>query len=106
MSSPATRIPTPKRESRSQVWLRSEEYNQLLSLAGAHPRDYAILQVFLQTGVRVSELANLRLDDIDLVGRTLTVTNGKGMQARTLDLEAEVGPCPQELPASASERVR
>jgi site-specific recombinase XerD len=32
-----------------------------LSLASGTPRDYAILQVFLQTGVRVSELATLRL---------------------------------------------
>jgi len=37
----------------------------MLSLAGGNPRDYAILQVFLQTGIRVSELASLKIDDID-----------------------------------------
>ena len=47
--------------------LRSDEYTKMLSLAGASPRDYAILQVFLQTGIRVSELANLRLEDIEHV---------------------------------------
>src|ERR1700730_7531237 len=44
-TSPAAKIPTPKKESRAQVWLRPEEYNQILSLAGSQPRDYAILQV-------------------------------------------------------------
>jgi hypothetical protein len=35
------------------------ECNTLFSLAGGNVRDYAIFQVFLQTGVRVSEQVNL-----------------------------------------------
>src|SRR5205814_3902596 len=50
-------------------------------------RDYAILQVFLQTGIRVSELCALRVDDIDLDARMLRVTAGKGMAARQIELE-------------------
>src|SRR5215471_13211300 len=65
--SPTTGIETPKREKNSRQILRSDEYTKMLSLAGANPRDYAILQVFLQTGIRVSELANLTRDDIDFV---------------------------------------
>jgi integrase/recombinase XerC len=57
--SPTTGIETPKREKNGRQVLRSDEYTKMLSLAGAHPRDYAILQVFLQTGIRVSELAHL-----------------------------------------------
>src|SRR5215470_9511563 len=60
--SPTTGIETPKRENNSRQYLRSDEYTKMLSLAGANPRDYAILQVFLQTGIRVSELANLTKD--------------------------------------------
>src|SRR5215813_2934325 len=63
--SPTTGIETPKREKNGRQVLRSDEYTKMLSLAGANPRDYAILQVFLQTGIRVSELANLTRDDID-----------------------------------------
>src|SRR5215211_281513 len=59
--SPTTGIETPKREKNGRQVLRSDEYTKMLSLAGAHPRDYAILQVFLQTGIRVSELACLRI---------------------------------------------
>src|SRR5262249_2285910 len=57
--SPTTGIETPKREKHTKVFLRSDEYTKMLSLAGGNPRDYAILQVFLQTGIRVSELAHL-----------------------------------------------
>jgi integrase/recombinase XerC len=65
--SPTTGIETPKRERNGRQVLRSDEYTKMLSLAGANPRDYAILQVFLQTGIRVSELANLTKDDIDFI---------------------------------------
>jgi site-specific recombinase XerD len=58
----------------------------MLSLAGANPRDYAILQVFLQTGIRVSELANLTRDDIDFIKPSITV-RGKGMKEREIFLE-------------------
>jgi integrase/recombinase XerC len=63
--SPTTGIETPKREKNGRQVLRPDEYTKMLSLAGANPRDYAVLQVFLQTGIRVSELANLTKDDID-----------------------------------------
>ena len=58
----------------------------MLSLAGANPRDYAILQVFLQTGVRVSELAGLTLGDVDLAKPSITV-RGKGNAEREIVLE-------------------
>jgi site-specific recombinase XerD len=51
--SPSAGIDTPKREKHTRQYLRSDEYTKMLSLAGGNPRDYAILQVFLQTGIRV-----------------------------------------------------
>jgi site-specific recombinase XerD len=84
--SPTTGIETPKREKNSRQFLRSDEYTKMLSLAGANPRDYAILQVFLQTGIRVSELANLRIADIDFIKPAITV-RGKGSVEREIALE-------------------
>src|ERR687885_298674 len=84
--SPTTGIETPKREKNTRQFLRAEEYTKMLSLAGAHPRDYAVLQVFLQTGIRVSELAHLRLTDIDFIKPTITV-RGKGSVQREIALE-------------------
>jgi len=84
--SPTMEIETPKREKNGRQVLRSDEYTKMLSLAGANPRDYAILQVFLQTGIRVSELANLRLEDIDFMKPAITV-RGKGSVEREIALE-------------------
>ncbi len=85
--SPAEGLPTPHKERQGRSYLRPDEYRQLLACAGAHPRDYAILQVFLQAGLRVSELCALHLADIDVEGRALTVRAGKGQASRTIALE-------------------
>ena len=85
--SPVVGIATPKKEQPTRTALRPEEYLMMLAQAGGNPRDYAILQVFLQTGIRVSELCDLLLSDIDLEGKTLTIREGKGMRSRVIALE-------------------
>jgi len=87
MKNPTLAVQTPKKERGSRTALRLDEYTKLLSLAGANPRDYAILQVFLQTGVRVGELCALTRRDIDFDRRTVHVGHGKGQKARTIELE-------------------
>jgi integrase/recombinase XerC len=84
--SPTAGVETPKREKNARQFLRSDEYTKMLSLAGANARDYAILQVFLQTGIRVSELASLTLRDIDFIKPSITV-RGKGNAQREIALE-------------------
>jgi integrase/recombinase XerC len=84
--SPTAGVETPKREKNARQFLRSDEYTKMLSLAGANARDYAILQVFLQTGIRVSELAHLTLADIDFIKPAITV-RGKGNSQREIALE-------------------
>jgi site-specific recombinase XerD len=59
---------------------------RLLNAAAGNSRDYAILQLFLQTGIRVAELVGLSLSDIDLEAGTMLV-NGKGNKQRTIYLE-------------------
>ena len=86
-TSPVQGIETPKKERTGRTILRLDEYTKFLSLAGSNPRDFCILTVFLQTGLRVSELCDLRLNDVDLISRTLTVQSGKGQKARTIALE-------------------
>ncbi len=85
-SSPAAKVAIPKKERKAQTYLHPEEYAKLLSAAGSHPRDFAILQLFLQTGIRVSELAALTLSDVDLPNKVLKVA-GKGDKERTIPLE-------------------
>ncbi|MAG35314.1 MAG: hypothetical protein CL878_03570 [Dehalococcoidia bacterium] len=83
--SPADGVETPKRERHVRPWLRPDQYRALLTEAAPNPRDFAILQVFLQTGVRVSELCALTLEDLDFERREVTV-HGKGQAERTIPL--------------------
>ena len=50
-------------------YLSEEEYGRLLRACSHHTRDAAIVEVFLQTGTRLSELAGLNLPDIELPKR-------------------------------------
>ncbi len=84
--SPAAKVAIPKKERKTQTYLRPDEYARLLSAAGSNPRDFAILQLFLQTGVRVSELVHLTLTDVDLVNKVISV-DGKGSKQRSIPLE-------------------
>ncbi len=84
--SPAQSVKMPKKEKRQKSYLRIDEYSKLLAAAGGNPRDFAILQVFLQTGIRVSELIAITLADLDVENKTLTV-HGKGKKERSIPLE-------------------
>ena len=70
--------------------LYKEQYKALLYEASDNIRDYAIIQTFLQTGIRLSELASLRVDDVDLEHRILTVRQGKGKKDRQIPLVDDV----------------
>lgn len=85
--SPCDTVSMPKRERKQRNYLRPDEYATLLSCAGSHPRDFAILQLFLQTGIRVGELVQLKLSDIDLKEGVLKISSGKGKKQREIDLE-------------------
>src|SRR5205823_2365641 len=84
--SPAKKIVRPKNERKQRIFLRVDEYMRLLNAAAGQPRDYAILQLFLQTGIRVAELVGLSLADIDLEAGMMLI-NGKGNKQRTIYLE-------------------
>src|SRR6266849_992877 len=85
-SSPAETIHMPNKERKRKVVLRTDEYSRMLSEAGGNPRDFAILQLFLQTGIRVSALIAITLEDLDLQNRVLKV-HGKGNKERDIPLE-------------------
>lgn len=46
-------------------------------------RNKAIIVLFIQSGVRVSELCNLRIKDLDFENSTIDINNGKGNKARS-----------------------
>lgn len=51
-------------------------------------RDLAIVRLFASTGMRLSELADLRVNDVDLTKRIAFVEHGKGDKARHVRFDA------------------
>ena len=47
-------------------------------------RDHALVTIMAYAGLRVSETLGLRLDDVDLIGRQITVNKGKGNKERVV----------------------
>src|SRR6266849_4570413 len=86
VSSPTDTIHMPNKERKRKVVLRPDEYSRMLSEAGGNTRDFSILQLFLQTGIRVSELIAITLEDLDIQNHVLKV-HGKGNKEREIPLE-------------------
>jgi site-specific recombinase XerD len=88
---PAANIESPKKEKTLPKYLTLEESLMLLDVvkndkaSPARIRDYAIITLFLNCGMRVSELAGIDLGDVDRQLRSLTVT-GKGNKQRIIYL--------------------
>lgn len=61
---PASLVDHPKFETKPPRILTPIEYRALRDAARDDPRIAAIIEVLLQTGVRIGELANLRTDDV------------------------------------------
>jgi integrase/recombinase XerC len=82
---PGGLVATPKREVRMPAHLSEGEMTDLLSAAPADTplarRDRAILELFYASGLRLSELAGLDLEDLNLSARMVRVL-GKGGKER------------------------
>jgi integrase/recombinase XerC len=84
-SSPLTQIRTPKQEKRLPKCLDLEQVQKLMDAPGdgdlLSARDKAMLEVLYSSGIRVSELVELDMADIDLQEGVLRV-KGKGRKDR------------------------
>ncbi|HYA49236.1 MAG TPA: tyrosine recombinase XerC [Burkholderiales bacterium] len=82
---PAKILATPRQEKKVPSFLSEEEAAALLDLPSTGKtvdlRDRAILELFYATGVRVSELVGVDLDDVHLDERLVRV-RGKGKKER------------------------
>ncbi len=65
-ASPARLLLPPERETRPPRVLTEPEYQRLRAAAGGHARDIAVIELVLQTGLRLSEIARLVLTDVIL----------------------------------------
>jgi len=88
-NNPTITITAPKLEKRLPQYLHESEIDQSIHLidskSEAGIRNRAILELFYGTGMRLSELVNLDLQDLDLPGGTVRV-QGKGGKQRILPI--------------------
>jgi integrase/recombinase XerD len=54
--SPTAKVKRPRRERKPKHVLRPDEFQRMVGAARGSPRDYALLQLLVQTSIRVSEL--------------------------------------------------
>jgi integrase/recombinase XerC len=84
---PAALAVAPKREQRVPAHLSMDEMSRLLEMPDSSDplgrRDRAILELFYASGLRLSELVGLDLDNINLRGRMVRVL-GKGGKERVV----------------------
>lgn len=79
-----------KRPSRLPVWLAHEDMMSLISHLRGLPRLMA--EVDYGSGARSHELVSMRVKDVDLAARTITVRGGKGAKDRVTILPSSVIP--------------
>ena len=87
---PALNLKTPKKDKRLPKYLSLDESKRLLDVASNEDnrnceRDYAITTLFLNCGMRLSELVGININDIDFSECKMTVI-GKGNKERTIYL--------------------
>lgn len=91
---PAQLVSTPRLEKKLPHYLSIEAVIRFIETPDTDTllgkRDRAILELLYSTGVRVSELVNLNLDDIDFKHRTIRV-RGKGRRERIIPFGRKAG---------------
>jgi tyrosine recombinase XerC len=85
---PAADVRGPRLGRKLVGFLPIDEATALLSDAGLSARDRAVLELLWATGLRVSELAGLDVDDVDRAERTVRVM-GKGRKERIVPFGAK-----------------
>ena len=83
---PCQGLRAPKSVKRLPHALSPDEANRLVEIASEGPqalRDKAMLELFYSSGLRLSELSGLRVEDISLEDATVRVT-GKGNKTRVV----------------------
>lgn len=89
-NNPAQNLETPKLGKRMPKYLSLDESKKLLEVSKSEDnrnseRDYAIITLFLNCGMRLSELVNINIKDITFSESKLNVI-GKGNKERTIYL--------------------
>jgi len=78
---PAEIIELPRYESPIPSFMTEKEMEKFLPLPIVYLRDYAILELLYATGIRVSELTDVNINDISLIKNSIRI-RGNGREKR------------------------
>ncbi len=96
--------PSQSRKTRLPEILTPEELARVLERAyGERPRYGLIVRTLFETGLRVSELVNVEVTDVDFLERTVRVHEGKGGKDRIVLFTQDLG---QQLQLHLGDRTR
>ncbi len=86
-SNPAERIRSPKLPRKQPIYLTEADRTSLLNIIDGENgvRDYAIFLLILSCGLRISEVVNINMRDVNLDARTIRI-HGKGNKERIAHL--------------------
>ncbi len=87
---PATNVTHPKYDIKPPRILNKIEYRALRDACREDLRMAAIVELLLQTGMRISELANLKISDIDLTSNQITIRAYESHPERVIPLNQPV----------------
>jgi len=79
----------PKTGKTLPIFLTKKEVSEILLSASGNTRDLAIIAFLIYTGVRVSELVNIKTEDINLIEKVVRI-KGKGDKERFVPLTNEL----------------
>lgn len=82
----AASLAHPKFENKPPRILTKLEYRALRDAARTDTRMFAVIELLLQTGVRIGELAKLRVEDIDMQNQTIHVPPFEDTRERIIPL--------------------
>lgn len=97
-------IELPKMDKSLPKRLKKEDAYMLLEVVRNYPytqkfvryRNHAIFSMFLYSGLRKSELLNLKMADVDIENRSIFVRKGKGNKDRIIPMSSTLVQCLNE----------
>lgn len=70
---PTKNLPLPKVEIKEPMFLQESEIRKLLQAVKKDKRAEVAIRILVETGIRLSELTNISIGDIDTAGKTIKI---------------------------------
>jgi len=88
---PTKGLPSPKVESKEPSWLTENEIKMLMQAVdkSGNQRDEVIVRILVETGMRLNELANLNVGDLDVKNKTIKI-HRKGNREQTIPINGRL----------------